>query len=247
MRIRVIDFETTGMPDAEGGAAICEVGWCDVLVDATGTASIPTWSDAIGSQLCNPGRPIPPDAMAVHHIRDDEVANMPAPAEVLAQMAGADVDLFAAHCADFERAFFDPHTGWICTYKVALRIWPDLAHHNNQFLRYALPLTLADEAKAMPPHRAGADAWVTAHLLIAEIQSGKASIDDMVRWSSGPALLPRVNFGQKYKGAKWEDVPVDYLQWIVEKSDLSRDIKANAKYWLRKRFEQHDPSTGGVE
>jgi exodeoxyribonuclease X len=46
-----------------------------------------------------------------------------------------------------------------------------------------------------------------------------------------------VNFG-KHKGAKWDDVPLDYLSWIVDKSDMDRDIKANAKHWLKVRTQK---------
>jgi exodeoxyribonuclease X len=99
-------------------------------------------------------------------------------------------------------------------------------------LRYWLGLDL-DARYAMPPHRAGPDAFVTAHILVELLRAG-TKIEDMVRWSSGRALLPRINFG-KHKGAKWGDVPADYLQWIVIRSDMDRDAKANAKRELRAR------------
>jgi exodeoxyribonuclease X len=85
----------------------------------------------------------------------------------------------------------------------------------------------------LPPHRAGPDSYVTAHLLKRLIESG-TSVDDMVRWSKGAALLPRVTFG-KHKGAKWSELPTDYLEWIWFKSDMGRDEKANAKHHLRER------------
>jgi exodeoxyribonuclease X len=232
--IRVVDFETTGMPEVEGGASACEVGWCDLAMLDDGSTRIAMEADGIGSRLCNPGRPMPPEACAVHHIKDVDLAGKPSPDDVLADLFAYPVDYYAAHNADFERKFCEAPKPWICTYKAALRIWPEASHHGNQFLRYFLPLDLGNEALGMPPHRAGPDAYVTAHLLAKEIKSGKASIDDMVRWSNGPALLPRVNFG-KHKGAKWDDVPTDYLQWIVDKSDMDRDINANAKHWLKMR------------
>lgn len=212
MLIRVVDYETTGMPEAEGGAAVCEVGWCDLVVNEDGITRIALEAEGYGAILCNPGRPMPPEACAVHHIKDSELSGAPPCEEILTALYAYPVDYYAAHNADFERKFWRAPKPWICTYKVALRLWPEASHHNNQFLRYFLPLELPDESMAMPPHRAGPDAYVTAHLLAKEIEAGKASIEDMVRWSDGPALLPRVNFG-KHKGSKWEDVPLDYLQW----------------------------------
>lgn len=228
MKIRVIDFETTGMP--EDCARICEVGYTDLLIGSNGKINI-----APGRAfLCNPGVPMPPEAQAVHHIGDIELSDKPASENVLPHVFDCNADFYAAHNADFERQFCTAPKPWICTYKVALRIWPEAKAHNNQYLRYFLPLELGDESLAMPPHRAGPDAYVTAYLLAKEIESGKASIEDMARWSNGPALLPRVNFG-KHKGSKWEDLPTDYLQWITDKSDMDRDIKANARHWLKVR------------
>lgn len=214
MIIRAIDFETTGIPNEADNHAIVEIGWCD--------GTIPR------SVLCNPGRPIPAEAMAVHHITDAMVADATGDLSVLGTP-----DYFAAHAADYERQFFKTEIPFICTYKVALRLWPEAAQHNLQFLRYHLDLIVNAEL-CQPPHRAGPDAYLCAKLMERIIAEDRVTIDDMVRWSNGPALLPRINFG-KHKGAKWDAVPLEYLEWIVHKSDLDRDVKANAKLHLGKR------------
>lgn len=215
MIIRCIDFETTGIPTDDDKHAIVEIGWCDL-----GKIS--------KSVLCNPGRPIPPEAMAVHHITDAMVASATGDASAI---DGA--DYYVAHNADYERQFYQTDKPVICTYKVALRLWPDAPSHGLQFLRYFLSLDV-DPEQASPPHRAGPDAHVCAGLMQRILDEGNVTLDDMVRWSSGPALLPRINFG-KHRGAKWDEVPVDYLQWIADKSDMDRDVKANARHWLKKR------------
>lgn len=217
--IRCIDFETTGIPSESDPHAIVEIGWCD-LVD--GVLSLPS------AVLCNPGRPIPHEAMAVHHITDDMVKDASGTVDVLGSP-----DYFAAHNADYEQQFFRAGRPFICTYKVALRLWPEAASHGLQFLRYHLGLA-APEHAAMPPHRAGPDAYLCAVLMQRIIEENKVSIDDMVRWSAGPALLPRITFG-KHKGSKWEDVPTDYLDWLAHKSDMDRDVKANARHHLKQR------------
>lgn len=222
MLIRCIDFETTGIPTPEDKHAIVEIGWCDLLDGMVGAPS---------SVLCNPGRPIPAQAMAVHHITDAMVLGLP-PMNV-ADVLGSP-DYFAAHNADYERQFFMTEIQFICTYKAALRIWPDAESHSLQFLRYHLGL-LVDPELASMPHRAGPDAYVCAALMNRILTDDRASIDDMVRWSNGPALLPRCPMG-KHRGKKWEDIPTDYLEWIVHKApDMDAAIKANAKHHLKKR------------
>lgn len=241
MRIRVIDFETTGMPEGAGGAAVCEVGRCDVIgrvVDET--TGLREWSvdtDSLAAVLCNPGRPIPPEIRAIHHIADADVADAIAATVALDGIGGEHVDAVAAHNAKFEQAFYPGGSApWICTYKVALRLWPEAPSHSNQVLRYWLGMELPADL-AMPPHRAGPDAFVTAHILARELNLGTASFDDMVRWSAGPALLPRITFG-KYRGSKWEAAPSDYLSWIADKSDMDADVKANARHHLKARAKQ---------
>lgn len=221
MVIRCIDFETTGIPSETDKHAIVEIGWCDL---DDGVVGLP---DAV---LCNPGRTIPHEAMAVHHITDAEVKDATGSLDALGTP-----DYFAAHNADYERQFFPTETPFICTYKVALRLWPEATSHGLQFLRYHLGLP-APARLAMPPHRAGPDAYLCAALLRRIIAENTVSIDDMVRWSNGPALLPRVTFG-KHKGVDWKDVPTDYLDWLVNKSDMDRDVKANARHHLKLRAE----------
>lgn len=223
--IRAIDFESTGIPSETDKHAIVEIGWCDL---EDGAVSLP---DAV---LCDPGRPIPHEAMAVHHITDDDVKGATGSLAVLGRP-----DYFAAHFADFERQFFPTTIPFIDTYKVALRLWPDASSHSLQFLRYHLGL-IAPAHVAMPPHRAAPDAYLCAVLLQRiMLTEGDHTLEAMVRWSSGPALLPRVNFG-KHKGADWDDVPTSYLNWMLtdpgfSKDPQNRDAVANARLHLKTR------------
>jgi exodeoxyribonuclease X len=60
----------------------------------------------------------------------------------------------------------------------------------------------------------------------------QASIEDMVRWSSGPALLAKVGFG-KHRGMRWSEVPKDYLHWILKSDMDDRNVRATAKHYLK--------------
>lgn len=230
MKIIVFDTETTGFPTEEEPQAIVELGWCPVQIFGGGEIEV---GDPV-SMLVNPGRPIPPEASAVHHIIDEDVVGAP-PRDIASRaLMETAPDYFAAFNLDFDKQFFGGGgVPMFCLYKAAVRVWEDAPSHSNSFLRYWLGIEL-DRAKAEPPHRAGADAYVSAHILRELLRSGAVDIEKMLHWSKGPALLPRVNFG-KHKGSKWSDLPTDYLEWIRDKSDMDRDVKANAKHWLKLR------------
>ena len=123
----------------------------------------------------------------------------------------------------------------MCTYKCALRIWPDLLAHNNQALRYRLGFAnpFGIDRHTLNPHRALSDAIVTAALFI-ELTK-RATWSDLVQWSAEPALHTRLPFG-KHRGERFDAVPEDYLRWIVEgRNELREEIKVSARYWLEKR------------
>jgi len=236
MLLRCIDFETTGMPTAEEKHAIVEVGWSDVRV----TVYDPTSSVVIAdvsphrSEITNPNRLIPPEAMAVHHITNVEAgAGIPGTTALRMLMEGKP-DAFVAHNAAFEQQFFaGGGTPWICTMKVSLRVLPDAPSHSLQVLRYLLDLDV-DPLAAQPPHRAGPDAYVCAALVAHFIEQLGVTVEQMVAWTKLPAHLTRFNFG-KHSGKKYTEVPTDYLEWIVDKSDLDADVKYTAREEIKRR------------
>jgi DNA polymerase III epsilon subunit-like protein len=120
----------------------------------------------------------------VHHLIDEDLAFAPRLGEVLDEFKGADA--YVAHNADFERSFLERHLGdakWVCTYKCALRIWPDLLSHSNQALRYRLGLIdpFNIDRHTLSPHRALSDAIVTA-----------AVFREITKHATWPELVRRV-------------------------------------------------------
>lgn len=222
VRFRVIDVETTGLaPPAE----IIEIGCVDVVIDAAGNVI-----EQPRSQLYRPLHGISPETMAVHHITErDFLPDTPVCTEghlQAAVLASPTPDAFVAHNCEFEQRFIPSHVTsempWICTHKIALRVWPDAPRHSNQVLRYWRQLTL-DAALAMPPLRAGPDAWVTAHIFAELTQS--ASAVEMIEWTLKPKRLPTITFG-KHRGTHWPEIPADYLHWMTRQKDMD----ANAIY-----------------
>lgn len=228
MIVRIFDAESTGIPSETETHAMVEGGWTDFDTDS-GIISSPS------SMLCNPGRPIPVEAQAIHHIRDCDVVGAPTPDKVCeAISANVATDYYAAFNSAFDQQFFGgADKQWICVYKSALRVWPDAPRHNNQTLRYFLGIDdLPDfnREHAEPSHRAGPDSYVTAFILRELLK--RTDIENVLKWSAGPALLSRVRFG-KHFGMKWSEVPMSYLTWIGQSDITDRDIRATAKHYLK--------------
>lgn len=230
MSLMVIDTETTGTnPEKD---RICEIA--GLMLGQTATKEI--FPIRSLSHLCNPGIPIPPKASAVHHILDCDVAGRPSVEDVIEDFGA---DAYIAHNASFEKSFLDRLLGsptWICTYRVALRVWPDAPGHSNQVLRYWLghvyPFGLP--RKDNDPHRALSDCYTTG-AIFADLVKKQVRWSDMVKWSSEPALQSVIRFGKKHRGQRYDAVPADYLDWIVNQSDMDEDTKFSAQYWLNKR------------
>lgn len=229
--IRVVDFETAG---EEPPAAVVEAGVCELTETPDGwTVGTPS------SRLCGADR-IPCEARAIHHISPREVASEhPFYAQLFvdgSREMGAVA--LAAHNAAFEAQWLGPVLGdlpLLCTYKAALRVWPDAPAHKNQVLRYWLEeqgIGDVDPALAQPAHRAGPDAYVTAYLL--KHLLAHASVEDMIAWTAEPALMPRMPIG-KQRGAKWSEVDEGFLGWMLRQATMDHDLKWNAQRELDRR------------
>ena len=135
---------------------------------------------------------------------------------------------FAAHNAAFDQQWLPPdllgNLPLICTYKAAVHIWPEAPKHTNQVLRYWLDLDM-DRSIADRAHRAMPDAYVTAHLLREILKH--ASIEDLIRWTNEPVLLPKVTFG-KHRGQNWTDVRTFGEKARINKPDRN-DVRGVAQ------------------
>jgi exodeoxyribonuclease X len=231
MLIRTIDVESTGLAPPEH--TLCAVGFAD-LVSLDGIA----WDYAGGNGvLCDPGREIPPEASAVHHIVSQDVAGqtpwLTALLDTLDPVGSPPIAL-CAHNAKFERQWITADmvgdTSWICTWKCAMRIWPDAPGFSNQVLRYWRKLPV-DRQIGDQAHSAFPDAYVTAHLLIDMLR--EQPIAQLIAWSNEPALLPKITFGMHY-GKKWSEINDGYLDWML-KQNFDEDVVFSLKAELQRR------------
>jgi exodeoxyribonuclease X len=230
--LRVIDLETTGNSFTDGG--VVEIGWQD-LVAQDGEWQLAGLPQA---RLVHPGNPISAATSAIHHIIDEDVTDaLPwheaAPPVLQGDPGRAPVAL-AAHRAAFEQRWCLPalsgRARWICTYKCALRLWPDAPGHSNQGLRYWRRPDGLDRALGLPAHRAGPDAYVTAHHL--RDMLAMVDVEQLLAWSAEPALLVRVPYGPS-RGRRWRDLDDAALARIIE-----NETSGNADMLFSARTEQ---------
>lgn len=223
MRFWIVDSETTGL-DPEKDRAV-EVG-AILIEDGEYVKHY--------SSLINPGIPIPPEASAVHHIVDSMVQGAPGIEAALQPILEEEVDYIVAHNAKFDQGFLDlGNYDWLCSWKLAQKIWKEAPSYSNQVLRYYLGLP--DPVLGGHAHRALYDVEVTTSLFKEICQS--ATTDDpweaMLKVTNSPVLLRKCNFGEHF-GKLWSEVPRSYLDWIVNKSkkdSWDEDKWFTACYW----------------
>jgi len=122
----------------------------------------------------------------------------------------------------------------ICTYKVAhdQDKKGELKKHTLQFLRYQHGLKFDIR---IDPHEAMSDVLVLETLF--KWYMRECSIDEMVRVSSKPILLKKMNFG-KYQGMTFKEIAIkdfDYLMWMRRAMTLDENMKYTVEYYINNR------------
>lgn len=226
---RVVDIETTGRED-DYDPRICELGFVDIDLLAPGFPMTREFTT-----LVDPNQPMPPEVSAVHHLVDSDLKGQSHVLEAwdhLTSDIGED-DIMVAHNNRFEKAFLPVKQRWVCTYRCAVRAWPDAPGHSNQVLRYHLGIEL-DREKANPPHRALPDAYVTSFIFRELLRMRPVS--RLIEVTNEPIIFRKMTFG-KHKGMACQDVPADYWDWYLNKATETRpDQLENARYWMNKRM-----------
>jgi exodeoxyribonuclease X len=181
---------------------------------------------------------IPAETSAIHHIVLNDVADAdewPDVKQTLALHLGrTPLSILVAHNAEYEKTILGEFIPvlWICTYKCALRVWPDAPNHKNETLRYWLKLGQLGRSVSQQTHSALHDAKVT-WLIFQELLK-HVTLEQMIQWTEVPAKLPRMPMG-KHFGQAWDTVPGPYLQWCINQADMREDVKFCAKEELARR------------
>jgi len=222
-----LDTETTGTgPDdrlcqiafkPQGGSAVCE--------------------------LFNPGIPISIDAMSIHHITNKMVQDKPRfkgsrAYQSLTNLLENAGNVLIAHNAKFDVNMLNREGIYpskvICTIKLARYLDKNgvIPKYNLQYLRYYLGLEIKASA-----HDALGDILVLEAVFnrinTKFKENGlKEPVQEMIRISNNPILIPRMPFG-KHKGILFSEIPPDYLQWLLT-TELDEDMTYTVKTHLER-------------
>jgi len=222
VRFVVMDTETTGLDPKKD--QLVEIGFGVKYLDKP----IKTWST-----LVNPGIPIPPEASAIHHIVNKDVKDMMLyPGHISAIKMTCRDGIIVAHNAPFDKSFLPclSENRWICTIRLAKKIWPGLPSYKNQALRYRLGI---EEGLMGPIHRVSADIYVTGEIfqqilekyLEEHMEDGDDSLETFLLWSSKRTKLKIMPFG-KHKDRAFVKIPLSYLLWAKQNLvKMDEDLK----------------------
>ncbi len=253
LNILVLDFETSDL--VENNGKIIEVGATQMklITNAEGEPQLILEDECWYSERypLPEGEKIAIAAKATHGIWENELPAYGTPFNQLdAQQylqcepsTTRQFDYVVAHNAEFEQTMllkygFDIQGKWICTMKVARRVYPSSESFDLQYLRYHAELenSLRDP-RCDPPHAAGPDTWATALLLEKMHNQHHVSLDEMVMFTSAPTYYHTCPLG-KHKGKPWHEIDSGYLAWILKTNDMDEGIKHAARQELnfRRKF-----------
>lgn len=163
-------------------------------------------------------------AMAVHHILEADLQGQPDYREF---KLPTETRYIIGHNVDYDiRALQQcgvntDHIQAICTLALARRVWPDAEAHNISALIYLISQG-SDKARTMlkGAHRADADIILTANILMHIVHKLNIQNIEELYIASEDARIPRtINFG-KHRGTAIQDLPADYIQWLLRQEDL---------------------------
>lgn len=244
METIVLDTETTGLKAPKA----CQIAYIGLskspqeLLEEDGL--LRKENHTVFKQLYNPGKPIEAGAFAVHGISDEQVKNCPdwnsfAIPDTVQYVIGYKVS-FDLRTLALE----DSRLKFICMHKAAKDNFKGLEDYKlGTVIKYLQPALHKQITKSA--HDALTDVKLT--LLILDTLLRKREISTWEEAYDLWGIVPKskdqsdsasnrntVNFG-KYKGMPYDSVPVDYLEWVVTKSELSVAIKNRCKAELELR------------
>ncbi len=206
-------------------------------------------------ELCSTSVPISIEAMEVHNITPDRIADKAPFSETKFAKAvenyNSEENYLIAHNIGFDlgmlekEGFVNRYT-LIDTVRVAKHLLPDSPAHRLQYLRYALELYKTEAAEAekigitIKAHDAIGDVLVMKLLLSKLVQLtqerfvGENPMQKMAELTRTPVLMKTFKFG-KYKDRDIEEISredMGYLQWMYKNLDLDEDMQYTLKQYL---------------
>ncbi|ECE6726440.1 MULTISPECIES: putative quorum-sensing-regulated virulence factor [Acinetobacter] len=180
-------------------------------------------------QLYQVNQPISYAAMAVHHILESDLVDQPL---YTSFELPTDTTYIIGHNVDYDMAAIarcgveTQDIKAICTLALARKVWPQADAHNISALIYLISKG-SDKARELlkGAHRADADIILTANILMHIVHHLNIhNIDDLYLASEQARIPTKINFG-KHKGSLIQDLPHDYINWLLRQDDLDPYLK----------------------
>lgn len=234
MRLRLgkpivfFDLETTGLDILN-----------DHIVEISLVKLMPDGKEIIKTRRINPGIPIPPEATAVHHITDEDVANEPTFRQIAKSLAEifADSDIAGFNSNRFDIPMLDQefhNAGVEIDFSKARFIDVQTIFHKKEPRNLVAAYKFYCGKDLEAAHSAAADTYATYEVLKAQLEkypdlpdnvaqlsdfaSNNKNVDYMGRLIYNDQKQEVINFG-KYKGRLAEEVlkaDPSYYQWIQQ-------------------------------
>jgi len=232
----LFDTETTGNQEED---RIIQVG--AMVIGAKGEVEV-------YDELCSSDVPIKVEAMEVHNITPDVIAdkNLFTTTKFYndLQLLNNENNYLIAHNIQFDLGMlikegFSNHMKLIDTLRCSKHLYPDSSYHRLQYFRYSLGLYKEEKAEAMKynitikAHDAIGDVLVMKLFLsklVAKVKEAYPGVNPMVKLeelTSTPVMMKNFKFG-KYKGEEIEDIArsdAGYIKWMLKSLELDEDLK----------------------
>ena len=182
------------------------------------------YADQAFEQRYSCGQPISYGAMAVHHILESDIVDMPsfktyALPEGMEYIIGHNIkyDIDVIERCGIDVSKLKP----ICTLALARHVWPDAGAHNIPALTYKLMEgTDIARQRLRDAHNAKADIMLTGFILKSIIRELNIQDLESLYLESEQAKIPKVMPIGKYKGQPIKTLPSDYVAWFLRQSDV---------------------------
>ena len=207
MKVLILDTETH---DLKG--TLIELAWQDLHTGET------------YNKRFNPECKIKAGAMAVHHIIDADVENMPIHSTV---SIPDDAAYIIGHNVDYDlgvlsRSGIDINRfKGICTLALARKAYPEFESHSLGALMYELFDQSYAREQVKNAHSALADVKMTAQILtkIVDKLGLLRSVKELYAASELARIPTHMSFG-KHKGLPLKELPSDYVTWLLRQDDV---------------------------
>lgn len=217
------------------------------VIELAYTTRLDPQESEIATYRCRPPVAIEVEAMAVHHIQESDVINLPYflehPETEIFKQAIVN-KIFVAHNAPFDIAVLEREgieiESYIDTKRLAQHLFPDAKSHSLQNLRYYLG---AGNMEKCNPHAAACDVLVLTRLWTKlanslsqqfELDTDEAVIEKALHLTKTPILQIICKF-PKYKGKSWSEINrIDkpYLHFLLSQGYDDEDLNYTLKYWI---------------